>query len=452
MDIQQYIFEKYDGNPEWFVEECNSVANRQRVNEILDIKDYLSGVHAILERPNEMFNGKEFESRRIILQYAKTILNFQSSYLLQKPITLTGNEYIVKEFKNVYRKGKYNRIDFDILDKLTKYGNAYEYVYIDENKDIKSKIIMPEDSYPVYDHENKMIAFIEYYNVDNINYYSVYYEDRVEKYDNKGGQLRLSGVFENLSGLPIVYVNQNELDPCFGRSDLKDIISILDSMEDLISRATDAYYRFITGIPVITGQQLKGDGLPVNIIGGGLVLDDGATFDFVSNKFDYQAFESIYKTLTSALLDIANIPAVSMSKTDISNLSEVSIKLLFSLSDMKAGLNEKYMRAGMEQRFEKIRKLLELKGITFSDEEFDSLDVVFQYSRPQNEKDIIDNLKTLNDMRAISLETILENNPYVSDVSQELMRLKENQVGNDMGNNTDEEDMKSDDSGDDFGK
>ena len=47
--------------------------------------------------------------------------------------------------------------------------------------------------------------------------------------------------------------------------------------------------------------------------------------------------------------------------------------MLYQLAMMKAGQNEQYMREGIEQRFEKIRRLLEYRGIMFTDDEFNSL-------------------------------------------------------------------------------
>lgn len=453
MSIDQYIREHHDGNPEWFVEECNSIANMQRINKIVDIKEYLSGTHAILQAPSYMYNGKEFKPRKIVLQYAKNVLNFSTSYLLSHPVTLTGQDSIVKEYKKVYKKGKYDRIDFDVLDKITKYGFVAEYVYLDENKDIKSKLIDPADSYPIYDDENNYIAFIEHYTaVDNVSYYTVYYPDRVQKYCNKGSQLKLVGEYSNLSGLPIVYKNQNELDSTTGRSDLEDIVTIIDNMEDLLSKFADSFYKHHNPIPVVIGQQLKGEGISPNVVGVGIVLDDGSDFKMVSNQLDYKSFETIYKTLMTTLLDISSVPGVSMGKVDISNLSEVSIKLLFSLADIKASMNEKYMREGLEERFDKIRKLLEMKGKRIEDDAFDSLGIVFQYARPQSAKEVIDNLKVLSDMGAISIESILEHSPYTTDVVQELERLKDNQMGNNMGNNDGQEDMDSGDLGNNFGK
>lgn len=423
MNLQEYINQYYNNESYWFVEEVSRVSNQQRVNKIIDMKEYLDGQHYILTRPNEFYNGKEFIPRKIILQYAKTILNFQTAYLLQNPITITGNEKIVKEYQKVQKQGHYDRVNFNILDKMVKYGQIAEYVYLDDNKQIKSKLIDPADSYPIYDNENNLIAFVEAYTVDGVDYYNVFTDDTVEKYDNLGGELKLKGKYNNLSGLPIVYHNQNEISETDGRSELEDLISILDSMEDLISKYTDGFYKFMNPIPVAIGQQLKGDGLPTQVIGGGITLDDGSDFKLVNNGLDYQSFQTIYKTLLQALLDVSNTPAVSMNKTDISNLSEVSIKLLFSLANIKAGFNEKFIREGIEQRFEKVRKLLEYTGVIFKDEEYEALGIVFQYAMPSNDKEIIENLQMLDSMGAISLESILNHSPYTTDVQMEIARL-----------------------------
>lgn len=431
--LQEYIKSKYDNASDWFIEEVKSISNQQRVLDVMSKKEYLNGSHKIKQRTSYKYNGKEFTPRRIVLQYAKTLLSFQQNYLLGNPITFTGNEKVVSEYLKVNKKGKYDRLNQKILDKVLKYGQVAEYVYID-NGVIKSKLIDSSEGYPVYDHENHLIAFIEAYANDGIEYYTVFTDKYVDKYDNEGGTLRLVDRKVSLSGLPIVYHNDNELSDVEGRSELDDWIEILDSMEDLISKCTDSFYKFIDPIFVTKGQTLKGESLPSEVIGKGINLDDGADADFVSNKLDYKSFETIYKTLLQALLDTSSTPAVSMNKTDVSNLSEVSIRLLFSLANVKAGLNEQYIREGIEQRNEKVRKLLSLQGVTFDDESFDTLDFVFHYNMPSNDKETIENLEKLEGMGAISLETILAKNPYVNDVASELKRLSE--MGNDVGNKT----------------
>ncbi|MBU9720544.1 MULTISPECIES: phage portal protein [Bacillaceae] len=423
MNIDQYIKEVHKNRDKWFIDEVSTVSNQSRVLNVMKLKGYLDGDHKIIHRQPEKYNGKEFYPRKIVLQYAKTILNFQSAYLLKNPITLTGNESVVEEYQRIQKKGKYDKINLKILDKVIKYGQVAEYVYMDDNKQIKSKIIDPADSFPVYDHENNLIAFIESYTVEGVDYYTVFTNDTVYKYDNNGGRLRKRSEHINLSGLPIIYHNQNEMSEVEGKSDLDDLIPILDNMEDLISKYTDSFYKYMNPIPVVIGQQLKGNGLPKDVVGGGINLEEYGDMKMLSNQMDSKSFETLYKTLLQALLDISSTPAVSMNKTDISNLSEVSIKLLFSLADVKAGWNELFMREGIFERFEKIRTLLAYKDINYSDEDIDTLDVVFRYNMPSNDKEVIENLKALRDMQGISIESLLDHSPYTNDVQMELKKL-----------------------------
>ncbi|WP_273484727.1 phage portal protein [Desulforamulus ruminis] len=432
MNLQEYINNIHDGKVDWFVSECNSYYHMSRINKIIDIKEYLNGSHSILNRPAEKWNGKTFEPRRIVLQYAKTVLNFSTSYLLKNPVTISGQEADVKVMKQIYKQGKFNRTDLDIMDKMVKYGAVYEYCFIDRDGKIKSKLINPEDSYPIYNEQGQMICFLEHYTTDyNVSYYNIFTDSTVQKWTNAGGDLNFLGEFHNPSGLPVVYKNLNEMDNTAGRSDLEDFINIIDNMEDLISKYTDSIYKFLNPIPIVIGQKLniknnQGE-IPTNLVGIGLNLDDGSDMKFVHGQLDFESFESVWKVLKQALLDVSNTPAVSMNNTDISNLSEVSIKLLFSLADIKAGLNERYIREGFEQRFNKIEKLLKLQGIEIDS---DDIEIVFQYARPLNESDIIDNIKTLRELGVMSLQSSIENCPMIYDIGSEMERLGKENVNN----------------------
>ena len=75
--LLQYIDFNYHNSEHWFVDEVKKWHHQQRIRDILDNKEYLSGKHKINLRPNEYYNGKVYESRKIVLQYAKTILNFK---------------------------------------------------------------------------------------------------------------------------------------------------------------------------------------------------------------------------------------------------------------------------------------------------------------------------------------------------------------------------------------
>lgn len=423
MEIDQFVLENYDGKPDWFVDYVNETSNQMRIMDVVDKKEYLAGIHPILKRPNEKFNGKEFVPRKIVLQYARQLLVFQTSYLVGSPITLTGNEKVVNAVSQIYKQGQYSKVDFDVVHSVNRFGNAYEYVFLNKDRQVRSKIIDAADSYPVITDDNEYVAFVESWTTGNVTYYYVYFSDRVEKYNDAGGSLNHIGTFKNISGLPVIYKNENPLDTVFGRSELDDYKSIIDSMEDLISKSIDSFYKYMQGIPVVTGQRLTNEQLPTEIIGGGLVLDSDASFEFKQNLFDHEAFATLYKHLMMSLMDVSSTPSVAMGKVDVSNLSEMSLKLLYTLTNLKALMTERYIRGSMMERFERFRRLLEIQGERFDDEEWNTLDVVFKYAQPVSEKDVIENLTKLRAMSAISTESILSHSPYTNDVASELKRL-----------------------------
>ena len=235
MTLAEYIKQNYNNSPYWFEQECEQSWHRDRIDNILNIKEYLSGRHAILSRTDEVYNNRVFKTRKIVLQYAKTILNFQTSFLLGKPCTLSGDEKSIKELKQVYKKSKYNDIDYKILDKLTKYGEVYEYLYFNNDNRIKSKLINSEDGYPIYSDSLEYIGFIEHYISNGVSYWNVFTDSNVVEWTNAGGYMHKVGQYNNVSGLPVIYKTKNEEDERQGRSDLEDYVNILDYIKKAIN-------------------------------------------------------------------------------------------------------------------------------------------------------------------------------------------------------------------------
>lgn len=427
MNLQEYIKAKYNNEPHWFVELVNEPSNQMRINDVLAKKEYLNGNHAILNTPSYEYKGVIYNPRRIVLQYANTLLDFQKAFLLANPVTYTGNEEVVKAVNNINRKGKFDRLNIKLMDKLLKFGEVYEYIYIQDDK-IKSKVIDTSEGYPLYDHNNEQLAFVQHYVNDGIGYYIIYDKDTVTEYNNEGGEIHFVASYPNLSGLPVIYRTDNDMSETKGKSELDSWIHKLDEMENLISKFTDTVYKNMNPLPIAIGMDLKDEPLQSNIVGQGLRLEDGADFKYASVDLDVEAFNTLYEKLLSSLLDISSTPEVSMNRAEVSNISETSIKILFYLGDVKAKMNEVYMRDGFEERLNKFRKLLALQGKTFTDDDFETLNMTFQYNLPSNDTEIINNLKTLNDIGGVSLESLLEKSPYTNDTSMELQRLSKSNV------------------------
>jgi SPP1 family phage portal protein len=434
--LNEYIKDNYDGSPTWFQDAVGESWQQSRIRNILNVKEYLSGKHLIKQRQMEYHNNKPFKPAAINMNYAKMITEFQTQFLLKNKLTLSCDDTeTLKIIRDIYNKGKYPLFDPKLTNAMIKAGEAYEYVYLDSDGNITSKLFDGADSYPIYNDMGQMIAFIYYYCIEGISYYQVYTPETVTTYDDNGGNLRKTGEYENISGLPIAYIIPSELDELQGVSSIVDYVDILDSMEQIISKYHDAFYKFLQPTPVIKGDPLNlgRDGeakIDPNVVGYALQLKEDGDMEYLTGKMDYNSLKALYDILKQSLLDVAGLPSVVMAGSEISNISETSIKMLYSLSMIKAAMFEQYLKKGFNDRFEQIAKIQRLKGIEL---DISDLEVIFEYNLPNNAKEIIDNLKALREINAISLQTLLSRSPYIYDTSQEMALIKKegNKTGED---------------------
>lgn len=425
MSLTKYINEKYEGNPYWFVDEVKDPWHTKRIMESIDMMEYLDGSHKILKRPDTIWKGRHLKTRKIVLQLAKPILTFASSFILKNPVTLTSDDNNTLEvYKEIYKKGKYDNLDVKVLDNLLKYGEVFEYIYLDDNKKVKSQIIRSIDAYPVIDANGNILSIINYYVYDGISYFTIYTKDKVLEYNDNGGEIRLKGEYNNLSGLPIRYILPSEADEYYPRSDMKDWINIIDEIEVLVSRYSDSFFKFLNPLPIMTGTKLStgkdGEGaVDPNLAGQILQLDHMSTFEYQTAKMDYQSFKEEYKILEKNLMNISMTPSIAMSGLEIANISTDSIRILFNMAIAKATITSKHLYDGFDQRWKKIKRLLR-----YIDKDYKGyISCTFKFDIPSNDQLIVDSLVKLHEAGRISKETFLEQSPFIYDVSSELGRL-----------------------------
>lgn len=347
--------------------------------------------------------------------------------MVGNPISITGEHEIVKAFNRIYKKGMYTKTDYEITDDLITYGNAFEYVYLD-NGVIKSKVIANEDAYPVYDEQENYVAFIEHWqDIENGHKnYVVYTPAMVQVFQDSV----LKDEFANLSGLPIHYANMDKSEyNFFGDSLLNDLIPIMNQVEVLLSKLDDAINTLsMNPLGVSSGQRIT-DSIPKDICGATLNLEDGGDFKYVTAQMDYNNIKLLLDSLTQQLYAVASVPAAVIGQGNIANVSEISLKLLFSQTDNKAKQMIQVLKEGIYKRFEYMRKLLVLQSVVFSDDIFDSLDFTFTVNRPVDTNSLMNELKIQYEMGAISKQTIIDKSPYTVDTSLELQRIEGEQAG-----------------------
>lgn len=418
--LSYYIEKQYGNNPRWFEEEVNQGNHAERISEVINNRDYLSGRHKVLLRQDSQYKGKQLIVNKTIINYAKTVIKFHNTYLLGKPVQLScSDENTLKTFSDIYRLGQYSTVDYEIIDRVNKFGDAYEAIYVD-NGVIKSKVLDNACSYPVYDDIGEYISFIEYWTdaYTNISFWNVYYPTYVEHWDNEGGELRLVSTDKSV-GLPIHYHNFNDEDYTKGVALLNDIRPIMDALEDTMAKMSDSIYvNVLNPMPVAIGQRIESS-IPSDAVGFVMNLDVG-DFKYANCSLDYNSIKLYLDNMKQFLNDVACMPSVLGSSTNIANISEVSMQILLMMANVYADENKKWLNIGFQERFDMFKKILDMQGISVNGD----VEVIYNVSMPVASTEMIANLKALQEMGAISKETIMEKTEYVSDVDAEKKRLE----------------------------
>ena len=427
--IKDFLGSKKDGgimpgNKMWFETEIDKIRYADRIRRVKKIDSYLAREHIVLERPDFQFKGHTYETAKIVLQTLKSIVKFHSSFICGEPVSITGDKEFVSALNKIYRKGDYIEADLKIARDLISYADAFEYVYLDENNKIRSKIIKNTDAYPLYDAEGKYYCFVENWTDSDtrLSYSNVYYPDRVEIYKGRG----LVDTKENLTGLPIWYssLDKTKYDN-FGDPFLLDLIPIMDSVENLLSKLDDAVTTLsMNPFGVVSGQRIKSE-IPKDIVGVTLNLEDGGSFNYANATMDKDSIKLELDYLIQQFYAVACVPSSILGQSNVANVSETSITMLYQQT---SNFNRQFiteMTKGFMQRMEYIRKLMEIQGQTVTDEVFDSINFLFNVSKPVDNEANMNNMKIQYDCGAISKQTIIDKSPYTTDTALELQRLQD---------------------------
>lgn len=410
----------------YFKEQIESSEHVYRQGKVKTIQNHLLRVHNVKNRAANTytFKGKTFTPAVVLLQGLKTIVNFHVAYLVGNPVSLTGTPKAVETFNKAYTNGLYQKTDWKILNELITYGNAFEYIYLDYDGKIKSKVFRNKDSYPIYDDNGEYRYFVEYWKntSDGDEHYIIYYPTHVDTYLNN----RLIESKPNISGLPIHYTSMDvsEFD-IFGDSFMLDLIPIMDKIEALISKLDDAISTLsLNPLLTITGANLgEKDMVDSNIAGAVINLEEGNEAKYVNAEMDYNCIKYELDQLYQNLNMIAAVPSSILGQSNISNVSENTTSIIYQLTENRGKQNIMSLIDGFKLRWEKMRTLLSLTGVEISDEDFETLNVSFNINRPVDTKNDFTNMKIQYECGAISKRTFIEKSPYTGDSAQELQRL-----------------------------
>lgn len=404
--------------PILFIENAPALHNIARVK---GIKNYMDGQHLVLSRKDFTFKNETFKTAKIILQSIKPIIDFHTSYICGNPITISGDTGEVSAINAVYKKGAYNKLNYDIANNIYTYGNAYEYVYRDESGTIRSKLINVEDGYPIYNQYGEYVSFIEYWNdvVTNEEHSIVYTPSEVTEFN---GNTPVAS-YNNATGLPIHYTSGNiDRSGFFGIALTSDLIPIMNEIEALLSKMTDSVNTLsLNPLGVSIGDRVDSS-VDSDVTGAILNIESGGDFKWATATLDNAAITTILNNLFAQFYVIAQVPSILYGQSNVANVSEVSLELLFNGADNLSKKTAFSMIEGFNKRSEYIGKLM---GMNLSD-----LNYSFNYNRPTDNSRLVDDIKKQIEMGIMSKETGMRISPYVVDVEEEKKMINKNAMEN----------------------
>ena len=209
----------------------------------------------------------------------------------------------------------------------------------------------------------------------------------------------------------------------FGDSMVLDLIPIMDKIEYLLSKEDDAVTTLsLNPILSIQGQKVsEKEMVDSNISGAVLHLDDGQKAEYVNAEMDYSVIKHELDQLYQQFNMVAAIPSSIIGQSNIANVSENTTSIIYQLTENKGKQNMNALIDGFRKRWEHMRKLSE----PIADDDFDSLNVVFNINKPTDTKNNMENMKLQFDMGAISKRTIMEQSPFTTNAAQEIQRLED---------------------------
>lgn len=391
------------------------------------------------------------------------MINQKAGYLLRKKPTIQQvvekGEKEDTQYKNliksIYNNKMHKRLKYTLIESV-KRGIAWWQIYIDsagmlkvrlryatriipiwkdEEHEVLDALILLYDV-EVYTNENnkEIKTKVEYYDEAGIRYY-IYngnnlMEDveEVEKRkefviskDTEGtsilGHYKINGQTRNFEKrIPFIYFKYN--------GDEIPLIhllkSLLDCYDEMTSKMGDTIYEEPDGVNVVKNYQAEAGTFQKNLQTFNTVfLDDDGEYDRKSISISIEAFKEFITQLRKDIYEGGSGVDTQSEKFGTQE-SGVALKQLYSDLYLDCSNIETEFKSSLEFFMSFVTEwIAATKTTDYSNYE---ADFIFNKTMTVNEKELIENCK--NSVEIISKRSVLANHPYVSNVDDELDRIK----------------------------
>ncbi len=385
-------------------------------------KNYYDGIQAILRKS---YSDPSKPCNKSVINYCKNIVDSYCGYLATPGHISYKSENDIETIMDVLRYNDHNAQDANLLMDALIYGVSAELMYIDSNSQTRFRNINPTQCFGIYDDtlSADLIYFVRIYKVNSWDDNDIYnvdvYSDKIiQHYTMRGmnGQLTLIGEephFFSQCPANIFYLpDEKSIFDC--------VMSLQDSVNELLSAEIDDYAAFCDAYLVLEGAELDADEAATMRQNRIIQLPEGAKASWLTKAANDAQVENILKRIHESIYRIAQCPDFS-SESFVGGVSSgIAIRYRLTGMETRAGKIEAEMKKALQRRIEVISGIASLKlGV----EVFRDIEINFKRNIPE---DMTATVNLINSLKGtVSDATLLSQLDFVSDVNAELEAVQE---------------------------
>lgn len=347
------------------IKELIAIHEREYKPLYVNLKNYYIGKHT------KILNKKASKSKpnnKVVNPFASHIVDTVSGYLLGQPVKyLSENEDALEEVMEIYYNNDEADQNASILESMSICGEAFEYVYINEDKEIEFTELPQEETLLVYDNslKPKLLLALRYYDVAQlgnnkpVRYAEVYTASKIEYYKStsKANYEFVEDFSHAFGQVPVIhYKNNNEL--C---GDFEKILPLIDDYDKVLSADSDEIEYFRNAYLVIQGfGKLTDEDLVKFRETGAFVVPQGNNnqisdpIKFITKDLNTESVHKHLEVVRENIHKFSAVPELDNPKTGTSD-SGVAIKQKTWGFEQLIGKKERKLEKGL---FERLRLVL----------------------------------------------------------------------------------------------
>lgn len=393
---------------------------------LFELKSFYDGTDNISKLRTD--NRRADNNIHINLSYM--VVNEMVSYCFGKPMTydfVEGYEY-EDYIRDLQYENKENSENVSIEKDCSKFGLAYEFIGVDENKKPFFKRLNPLHTFKVVDDSiiQKDVCVITYSIVRPKNQATykkgyIYTKEFRVAFTCRSGAVVFDDIEENIEfpdTLPVVtFLNNDET-----VGDYEKALEPLSAYSKLISVSYDDLDSISNALLLFYNAELsdeeKAELNKTRVVG---LQGENAKAEYIYKKLDINTFKVLREALRDDILVLCSIPDM----TDVTAYNKSASAIRYKLINIEATrhLKNVYMEQGLRQRLEILSKYI-LKPFDISRKD---VSLQFYSNLPANIDADIDLLKLVN-AGGLSLQSYLEQAETVKDADAEYKRIRSESV------------------------